>query len=501
MFKSFLFSALLIILITSCKKDDKPTVKIHDYTFEEPVSAGNTFYVDPVNGSMDGDGSEAHPWSTLQEVIENGLIECYQHTENYDADSPLELLNEGAPVKGGDVLVLLTGYHGFINVNRFMFNDWLTIKAKEGNTPVFSQIKFVGAFRKIYLKDLTILKDSYEGADPYWDAVDINYNTGNCAYFGSSDFWGKGSEIVLNGLTLKTAENTSSWTAEDWVERAASGITLRSVTNAEIVNCHLENVRFGISVDYNSDNTNIVNNTVKGYSGDGARLISDNVLFAYNTITDCYKVDDNHDDGIQSWSRGEDGSPGGGVVKNVTIRGNTIISTTDPTHPLASSPQGIGCFDGMFDGWTVENNVIIVDHYHGISFYGFLNSSIVNNTVVDKTPGDDISPWIMIHDHKNGTPSENCVVANNIAFRSVSVSGNNVEQMNNYIIGRNTFDNIYNLFVDPDNLDFHLIKSDTTQLRIIDKGIKFKDKLSSKMDRDETYRDDVPDLGAYEWVK
>ncbi|MBN1183938.1 MAG: right-handed parallel beta-helix repeat-containing protein [Bacteroidales bacterium] len=498
MLQKLILLSLLIFPLVSCKKDDKPATKFHDYTFHEPVSSGKTFYLDPVNGSMDGDGSEAHPWSTLQEVIDNDLIQYYKHTENNNADSPLELVNENAPVKGGDVLVLLSGYHGFINRSVFMFNDWLTIKAKEGNTPILSQIKMTGAIRKIYFKNLTILKESYVGTDPYWEAEDVTRNTNACAYFSTSDFWGRCSEIVLNGLTLKTAENTSSWTAEDWVEKAANGIGLRSVTNAEIVNCHLENIAFGISIDDKSDYTNVVNNTVKGFSGDGARIISSNVLFAYNTITDCYKVDDNHDDGIQSWSHGENGNSGGGVVYNVTLRGNTIIGTTDPTHPLAGSPQGIGCFDGMFDGWTVENNVVIVNHYHGISFYGFLNSSIVNNTVIDMTPGDDISPWILITDHKNGTPSENCIVANNIAFRSISVNGKNVEQMNNYIVGRNTYENIYNLFVDPDNLDFHLIKSDTTTKNIIDKGLKFNDKVSSKMDRDEASRVGAPDIGAYE---
>jgi parallel beta-helix repeat protein len=52
--------------------------------------------------------------------------------------------------------------------------------------------------------------------------------------------------------------------------------------------------------------------------------------------------------------------------------------------------QDIGCFDGFFDGWVVENNVVITDHWHGISFYGMKNSRIVNNTVIDvndQSPG------------------------------------------------------------------------------------------------------------------
>ncbi len=32
------------------------------------------FYVDPVVGSMSNDGSQEHPWRTLEEVLDSGLI-------------------------------------------------------------------------------------------------------------------------------------------------------------------------------------------------------------------------------------------------------------------------------------------------------------------------------------------------------------------------------------------------------------------------------------------
>jgi hypothetical protein len=490
---------LFVLFIFGCKDDGPSSASLSDYEFKEPASNGNAFYIDPTKGSPNGNGSAEHPWRTLQEVVENNLIEHYRPSENNNPGSPLEVVNENAPVKGGDVLVLLSGYHGHINISTFIFYDWLTIKAKENNKPVFSQIKFVGAFKNIYLKDLTIIKDSYEGEGDYWNVDAINHNTNNCAYFASNSFWGSGSYIKLNGLTIKTSDNTSSWTAEDWVQKAAGGIGLRSVTYAEIVNCTIENIRHGFTIEYHSDHTNAVNNTIKGFSGDGSRIISNDVLFAYNTITDCYKVDDNHDDAIQSYSRGEDNSAGTGVISNVVVRGNTIIGSTHPAHPQAGYPQGLGCFDGMFDNWIVENNLIITNHYHGISFYGMLNSSIVNNTVIDQVPDDGISPWIMITGHKNGAQSENCIVANNIVSSSVSVSGENVEEMNNYILGKSNYDMAYQLFVDPDNFDFHLLDNETTKTEIIDKGHPFVTMISSIMDKDLKERESVPDLGAYEY--
>ena len=56
-----------------------------------------------------------------------------------------------------------------------------------------------------------------------------------------------------------------------------------------------------------------------------------------------------------------------------------------PQQPHRGALQGIGCFDGMFVDWIIENNVIIVDHYHGITLGGARGCRIVNNTVIDWT--------------------------------------------------------------------------------------------------------------------
>ena len=37
----------------------------------------------------------------------------------------------------------------------------------------------------------------------------------------------------------------------------------------------------------------------------------------------------------------------------------------------------------MFVDWVIENNVVIVDHWHGITLGGARNCRIVNNTVID----------------------------------------------------------------------------------------------------------------------
>ncbi len=504
--KNGLFTYSLILLLFasiaySCNKEDdhkKNAVYFKEYTFEEPSVTGKAFYIDPVKGSPDGDGTCQHPWRTLQEVIENNLIEYYMHTENNNAYSPLKVVHEGAPVKGGDRLILMNGYHGFINLNNFIFKDWLTIEAHDGHSPVLSRFKLEGAFEKIYLKNLSVIKDNYKGDGNYWEVDELNRNSNACIYLCSSGFWGKGSHVKLNGITVKTTDNASEWTASDWVQKSASGISLRSVEFIEVVNCHIENVKHGLLIEYFSDNCSAVNNTILNYCADGSRIISNNVLFENNTIIGCLKVDDNHDDAIQSYSRGADNSPGTGVLSNVTVRGNLIIGIGDNTNPLAGSPQGIGCFDGFFENWVVENNIVIVNHYHGISFYGMLNSKIINNTVIDQIPDDNISPWIMITEHKSGESSRNCVIANNIVSSSVSAKGINVEEHNNFIFRRNNYYLIYNAFVNPDANDFHLLLNDFTRSNIVDKGILYNNLVSSTVDKDGLQREGLPDLGAYE---
>jgi hypothetical protein len=497
------FLILLILILSGCISDKNSitgseVVSYSDYNFVEPEVTGNIFYIDPINGSPEGDGSAANPWRSLQEVIEGEMIECYRHSEANNANSELEVVHEGAPVKGGDKLVLRSGYHGYIKLNYFIFKDWLTITAEKDHTPVLAQFRIEGAFEKIYLKNLTVLKESYQGDENYWEVEVLNRNNNSCVYLCSSSFWGKGSRVKLNGLRVKTAENTSSWTAADWVEKSASGINLRSVQNVEIINCTIENVKHGLCIEYFSDHSVAVNNTINNYSADGSRLISNDVLFANNTITNCYKVDDNHDDAIQSYTRGEDLSAGTGVLSDVIIRGNLIIGTPDRENPLAGNPQGIGCFDGFFENWVVENNVVITDHYHGISFYGMRNSMIVNNTVIDQVPGNNTCPWIVINPHKDGTESENCIIANNIVSYSIGANGINVRESNNYIFGRNHYQEIYQFFIDPDNYDFHLLVNDSTKSNIIDKGVIFPGLFSAEIDKDQNSRNSPPDLGAYE---
>ena len=113
--------------------------------------------------------------------------------------------------------------------------------------------------------------------------------------------------------------------------------------------------------------------------------------------------------------------------------------------------QAIGCFDGWFVNWVVENNVVITDHWHGISFLGMRDSRIVNNTVIDLVAGQPGPPWIMVNPHKNGTPSSNVIVRNNLAT-DFDAYGTNVTSDHNVEF---TMANAGTYFVAPP-FDLHL---------------------------------------------
>ncbi|MCG8442735.1 MAG: hypothetical protein MI723_13115, partial [Caulobacterales bacterium] len=62
------------------------------------------FYIDPDNGTAGGDGSQAAPWRTLEEVVTFGLIETQEFSG--PGSNTLVTKNPGAPVGGGDTLIL-----------------------------------------------------------------------------------------------------------------------------------------------------------------------------------------------------------------------------------------------------------------------------------------------------------------------------------------------------------------------------------------------------------
>lgn len=441
--------------------------------FAAPARAAD-FYVDPQNGSMANDGSAAKPWRTLQEVIDAKLIES-QGWESLPPDGSTKLVakNAGAPVKKGDTIWLRSGLHGSLSIVGYYNPDWITIAAEAGHTPKFSSV-LLRAGAKWRLRGFVV---SAELAEPYETRTLIDIEAHN--------WHGPISDIEIEGCELSSKADVSSWTMQNWDELACTGIQADG-ERITIRNNRLKNVDFGISVG--ARDSLVQGNVVDSFAGDGLRGLGDNTVFEGNTVKNCYDVNANHDDGFQSWSSGE-GGVGTGEVKGIVLRGNVFINYEDPNQPFRGTLQGIGCFDGMYVDWVVENNVVITDHWHGITFLGAKNVRVVNNTVIDSNTEDPGPPWIRISEHKNGTAPEGCLVRNNLTT-ALNLSDTGVTQDHNLVI-----QDPGTLFVNPAGFDLHLLPGAADA---IDKG--------SSEQSPATDLEGVPrpqgagvDLGAYEW--
>lgn len=334
-------------------------------------AAAKDHYVDAELGNSRNDGSSARPWQSLEAVLESGRVAA------------------------GDTVFLKTGYYGGLNLFDRKNSRPITIAAAPGHTPRLSFINI----RESSNWRLSGLSISPSHAPNYLRQPIVSI--------------GPGAEgVILENSSIESVRDSTGWTREDWDEKAAVGIGLdgRRLT---VRNNTVKNVNHGV-VNVASHSI-IRNNSIANFSGDGIRTLGDHAIIRSNTIKNCYDVNDNHDDGIQSWSRGADGKPGAGEVVNVVLSGNIIIEHENPNHPLRCNLQGIGLFDGMYVDWLIENNLVVVNHWHGITVMGARNVRVMNNTVFTPGPGRPGPAWITITRHKNGTPPENSVIANNLA--------------------------------------------------------------------------------------
>jgi hypothetical protein len=404
------------------------------------------YYVDPVNGDKADDGSSAYPWRTLAEVFsENHVFEA------------------------GDTIFLLSGHHESAIINGIN-TGYVTILPLEGHVPTLKKLTFSNAKKwKVY--GLTV---SPETAPSYSSSTLLTINS-------------SASEIIVDSCYAYSVEDNTPWSAGDWVSNACNGASISGDQNI-VRNNHFLNVRHGILVEVEGQNNLIQNNVIENFSADGMRGIGNDNTFEYNTVKNCYDVDDNHDDGFQSYSRGTGGTVGTGTVYGIILRGNTILNYTDPSQPMRGTLQGIGCFDGMFEDWVVENNVVITDHWHGITLMGAVDCKILNNTVVDRNNTSPGPPWISITKHKDGTLGTGNVVRNNLTTSMSNDAGIGTVDFNIIVSNYDDFFVDYNLF------DLRLKEG----CPAIDAGT---DEEAPMIDRDGITRPQGAgfDVGAYEY--
>jgi hypothetical protein len=359
------------------------------------------FYVDPVHGDINNDGSQAHPWDTLANVLARKM----------------------SVIKGGDVIYLLDGNHGRVvaaNVN----TDFVEVMPAPGQTPVLASLSVQGA--KWLFTGLKI--QGLAGAKGPGLLVSI------------SGGWKtpKTSNIIISNNIINSQDDVNDWTREQWIQNAAGGINVdgRGGTNCiTITGNKISGVRKGAGIS--ADQSLFAYNHIDHFGNDGINYGGNDLTLSNNKITNVIDVGDGeHLDCMQGFQPGGAGYDATRYT-NVTIDSNICIRQTRIDLNLPTYFQGINNFSSAPLDWydlKVTNNVVITNHPHGITFGSIHNALIANNTVLNDgattksnfdTPNGPVmatvaggATWILMTSVNNGTqghPSDHVVVRQNIA--------------------------------------------------------------------------------------
>lgn len=355
-------------------------------------SLAATFYVAPLGTTQSCtiDGSQTCPFLSVSSAFSSGRI------------------------KAGDVVNLMNGDHGILKLTNAGFDSTVTIQALNANQAHVEYIAIQDGSRNLTIKNLNVWP-----SNPYQYIGTLAYTSGGSSY------------ITFDGLDARAGQdagNYPNWSATEWASRAVDGAMLNG-KNSVVKNSKFTGVRFGIAL-LSADQT-AQGNTVDGFSGDGMRGQGNNGKFLNNRVSNCVTIDDNHSDGFQSFTTPD------APITGLLLDGNTIIEWSNTTaSPLRCWLQGIGMFDGFYDNLTIRNNVVAVRMGHGISVFGTRFTTITNNTVVWADGVANSYPWISVYAHKNGTPSTDVVIANNLAmsFGGKTDSVNRISYVSNSVI-------------------------------------------------------------------
>ncbi|WP_424968566.1 right-handed parallel beta-helix repeat-containing protein [Dinoroseobacter sp. S375] len=333
-------------------------------------------HVAPGADEAQADGSVEAPFPTVHKALRSGVV------------------------TGGDRVVLRDGAYGQIKIAKADYDPPVEIVAQ---TPgqVHAEQLLVRDSHGLRFHDLSVWP--LRPATKPGNLVEVDRTSSDVAIIGFD---------VRGNATAP--EDYLNWSAEQWlVDWRANGIRVDgddSVVRDSVVTA----VTFGITTT--GARAEVRDNRVDGFSGDGLRGLGNGSVFAGNHVQNAVSVDDNHDDGFQTWATHED-PDGRKSVSDILVENNTILEWVGPAdHPLRSKLQGISLFDGIYRNIVIRNNLVAVDAFHGISVYAGTDSLIANNTVVNisGTPADH--PWILLRDNRNGWKSGNVEVRNNVAM-------------------------------------------------------------------------------------
>ena len=421
-----------------------------------------SYYLDPINGSIHNDGNENAPWGTLS-----------------------ELFYESPTLAKGSVLCLLEGNHGSVTITNYHPLTPITIRAKPDHTATLTGLNIINS------SNIDFIGLNIDGSN-----ITPSSNPSNKTFLLNSDE--NSHTLNFHQLTIKSANDSSTWTQNDWYEKVHSGARFRGhhirMTHSLVLNTYH-------ALMFEGDYSYLAHTTIDNFAGDAIRGNGSFSTYEYNIVRDCYINDYaiQHDDAFQTFSLEADPK-----VEAVTLRYNKFLLFEDPITPfvinnnlIGNLMQGVIITDGYADSWIVENNLIVNDQPHGISLYGVRYSRIQNNTVIQHPnySDTDVPRIFLAPSNKTGQQNFTNVIRNNItaqftawAYANDTVFEGNIE------LDRTDRESYLRTFEDYDNLDFHL----KATANAVDAGVD-AELSATDLDGNTRLNGAGVDVGAYEY--
>jgi len=391
-----------------------------------PSTFRNVWYIDPVNGKTQaagGNGSQAHPWNSLEAVT--AAVTGYAYPLLTTA--PYKYLNAaktayvfaagpaGGPIKPGDEILLMSGNYGNVGIcqhdTEISNPAFVTVAAAPGQTPVLTQL-LVCSTTMWAFDGLTVQSLQPAATEQYM--VDV---TDQGASYPTSN-------IVFENMTISSQDDVSGWTQAQWLANGRNGFKAQGSAAGANTRCisvtgsHITNVRNGAVVS--ADFMVFSGNEIDHFGDDGIDYAASNLNITKNYIHDNLNIGDgNHNDAMQ----GVIGVlPAGVAVNNfeyIRIDSNRVIRQTDPNLAFPTGLQGIDAFDANWTDLWVTNNVVITSACWGIAFSSVHGGLIANNTVVNDgliATSGGCQPAVSVGDKTaGGSSSDDVTVINNLA--------------------------------------------------------------------------------------
>lgn len=353
------------------------------------AASAETYYSHPELGKADNPGTAQAPWPGLADAIKAGKLQ---------------------QLKGGDELLLGSGFHGDVTFNGDNSSP-VTIAAAPSNEPHLSRLTITGG-KNWVVRGLTI---SPSFADKGYDG-----------YMVSVGEQSEASDIVVEDCFVYSVLDTDGWSKEQWMKAYGGMLQGRHGKNIIFKNNYVLNTRWGIVMT--SLDSKVEGNVISDFSGDGIRVTRDNSEVCYNVIKNIYVSDGdgdkNHDDAIQCFLFNK----GTGTMRDLHIHHNLLYMREDDDQEWPAIFQGIGFFDGPLIDFKVHDNVIATEHWHGVSLFD-AQDCVIENNVIYNPWGGKYKPWVMLGSKlgkaKGNTVKNNYAHSINLsADKSVTATGN-----------------------------------------------------------------------------